>query len=93
MACGKTPISVSGIGINRLIIYLTNNPSIQKVLFFPQMCLEVHAVKIEFSENHADAFNVILFLQTHNSIINVCPELVILSSDPSSDLRFRFQCA
>ena len=34
---GMPPTSGIGIGMDRLIMYLTNNPAIQEVLFFPQM--------------------------------------------------------
>lgn len=41
---GMPPTSGLGIGMDRLIMYLTNNPSIQEVLFFPQMKPEKKAI-------------------------------------------------
>ena len=56
---GMPPTSGMGIGMDRLIMYLTNNPSIQEVLFFPQMRPEVHAVKLELSDNEKVIFDII----------------------------------
>jgi len=46
---GMPPTSGIGIGIDRLVMMMTNNASIQEVLFFPQMRPEKKAV--ELSEN------------------------------------------
>lgn len=43
---GMPPTSGMGIGMDRLIMFLTNNQSIQEVLFFPQMKPEKKAVAI-----------------------------------------------
>ncbi len=40
---GMPPTSGLGIGMDRLVMYLTNNSSIQEVLFFPQMKPETKA--------------------------------------------------
>lgn len=42
---GMPPTSGLGIGMDRLIMYLTNNQSIQEVLFFPQMRPEVRSAQ------------------------------------------------
>jgi lysyl-tRNA synthetase class 2 len=44
------PTSGLGIGMDRLMMYLTNNSSIQEVLFFPQMRPEKKQVQIELLE-------------------------------------------
>ncbi|MCK0122787.1 lysine--tRNA ligase [Gelidibacter sp. F2691] len=47
---GMPPTSGMGIGMDRLIMYLTNNQSIQEVLFFPQMKPEKKAVAMTEDE-------------------------------------------
>lgn len=48
---GMPPTSGLGIGMDRLIMFLTNNPSIQEVLFFPQMKPEKTVLQIELGED------------------------------------------
>jgi lysyl-tRNA synthetase class 2 len=48
---GMPPTSGMGIGIDRLCMFLTNNSSIQEVLFFPQMRPEKKVVKVDLSDN------------------------------------------
>jgi len=43
---GMPPTSGIGIGIDRLVMFMTNNASIQDVLFFPQMKPEKKAIAI-----------------------------------------------
>ena len=47
---GMPPTSGMGIGMDRLIMFLTNNASIQEVLFFPQMKPEVKQVAMSDDE-------------------------------------------
>jgi len=60
---GMPPTSGMGIGMDRLIMFLTNNASIQEVLFFPQMRPEKKAV--ELSEGEKVILNI---LKSHKSM-------------------------
>lgn len=48
---GMPPTSGLGIGMDRLIMFLTDNASIQEVLFFPQMKPEKSTPQIELGED------------------------------------------
>ena len=54
---GMPPTSGMGIGMDRLIMFLTNNASIQEVLFFPQMKPEKKVLKL--SDNEQIIFNIL----------------------------------
>ena len=54
---GMPPTSGMGIGMDRLIMFLTNNASIQEVLFFPQMKPEKKA--LDLNENEKVIFDIL----------------------------------
>ena len=58
---GMPPTSGLGIGMDRLIMYLTDNKAIQEVLFFPQMKPENFGVKKgpELNENEQLIFDIL----------------------------------
>lgn len=56
---GMPPTSGMGIGMDRLIMFLTNNQSIQEVLFFPQMRPEKKAPAVELNDDEKALFEII----------------------------------
>ncbi|MFK8059414.1 MAG: lysine--tRNA ligase [Polaribacter sp.] len=57
---GMPPTSGMGIGMDRLIMFLTNNQSIQEVLFFPQMRPEQRIVAdVELTAEEKDLLAII----------------------------------
>ena len=56
---GMPPTSGLGIGMDRLIMYLTNNQSIQEVLFFPQMRPEKKKIAVELTDNEKAILDIL----------------------------------
>lgn len=77
---GMPPTSGLGIGMDRLIMFLTNNPAIQEVLFFPQMRPEVFGAKKgpELNDNEKLIFD--LLAKEQKMDLNVLKEQTGLSN-------------
>ncbi len=58
---GMPPTSGMGIGIDRLVMFLCNQPSIQEVLFFPQMKPEVWDLEssTDLNDNEKKIYEII----------------------------------
>jgi lysyl-tRNA synthetase class 2 len=63
---GMPPTSGIGIGIDRLTMFMTNNSSIQEVLFFPQMKPEKKAPSVELND---DEKAILALLKTNTPIL------------------------
>ncbi len=77
---GMPPTSGLGIGMERLLMFLSDNQSIQEVMFFPQMKPEKFSEKksLELSENEKAIFDIISERKSMN--LNDLKEAVGLSN-------------
>lgn len=75
---GMPPTAGLGIGIDRLIMFLTNNVSIQEVLFFPQMKPEKKVSSFELSDDEKIILDI-LNAQSDAVELNVVKEKSALS--------------
>ena len=73
---GMPPTSGLGIGMDRLIMFLTNNASIQEVLFFPQMRPEK---KVTYELTEDEKFIVSLLEKENSQPIGVLKDKSALS--------------
>jgi lysyl-tRNA synthetase class 2 len=73
---GMPPTSGLGIGMDRLIMFLTNNASIQEVLFFPQMRPEK---KVTYELTEDEKFIVSLLEKENNQPIGTLKDKAALS--------------
>ncbi|MBL30229.1 MAG: lysine--tRNA ligase [Flavobacteriaceae bacterium] len=73
---GMPPTSGIGIGVDRLVMLLTNNSSIQEVLFFPQMKPEKKNVNL--NESESSIYNLVK--ETKVSDLKIIKERSLLSN-------------